>query len=297
VTTVSDQQIGGFAERRVKIENGSAARYAAPGSLAGFAIDRDENCRASEFLYESRGDDSNHTGVPAFLCEYDSVSRVRIELRNHVPRISESCTIDFLTLSVKVFQLAGDRVRFVLVFGHEELDTTQSRADSARSIQSRAQDETNSTGSDGLSFKSRRSDHRSQSNVLSVRKHAKPISNEHAIFSTKLCNVCNRGKRDQIEHSPDEGVLALESFGERERELECDSYRGKMLVGISAVDLLRIQHRETFGQRLARQMVIGNDYVDARLAELCNRLDCTRPAITRDQKRSVSILRSAHTRL
>src|SRR5215212_7948653 len=100
--------------------------------------------------------------MPAFFREYDPVGAFRIELCNHIACIGQGCAIELLSLSVQLLELARNRIRFVLVTRHEQLDATQCTSDPARRIQSGTKNESDSAGSDRFPLQARSANHRSQ---------------------------------------------------------------------------------------------------------------------------------------
>src|SRR5689334_22072755 len=234
--------------------------------------------------------------MPSLLCEHDSIRRRRIELQNHLARFDESCTIELLALRVQLFELARNRVCLVLIRRQEKLHALQRASDPARCVESWTEDVADSSGSDRPSLESGSANHRPQSDVLGFGEHLQAVANENTILTTQLRDVGDSCERNEIQHSPDESVVLLELLCQCERKLECNRDSGEILVGIFASHLLRIENSETFRQRLAWQVVVGNDDIDSLTAQLCNWLSCTCAAVTRHDQRRMRIDSCAHSR-
>src|SRR4051812_13641032 len=112
-------------------------------------------------------------------------------------------------------------------------------------VQSRGENKTNSTGGEGPARQSGCADQCAHSDVVCLREHLQPIPHKDAILPTQRRNVSNRCERNQVEHSPDEVFVLAERAGKRQSELERNTDRGEILIGISAAGPLRVEYRQT----------------------------------------------------
>ena len=67
-------------------------------------------------------------------------------------------------------------------------------------------------------------------------------------------------------------------------ELEGDADTRQLLERIGTTVLLRVQHGRCFGKSAGRQVVVGDDHVDAALDRKTDRLDARDSAVDRDHE-------------
>ena len=115
-----------------------------------------------------------------------------------------------------------------------------------------------------------------------------------------------RPYRTKIRFSPRSGaisaivneiLIAAERARQRESELECDADRGQILVARRASWTLRIENRERRRKRATRQVMVGDDDVDARRLKRSDRAVRTGSAVARDHQLGSRLVRGVNTRL
>ena len=194
--------------------------------------------------------DADHARVPPVLREDDTVRGVEVERLDELARARERPAIDFLAVAIELLQLARDRVRLVLVLGHQELDAAQRVAEPAHGIEPRGEDEADAARIERLSLEPGRADEGANALVGRLLHYLEPRAREHAILAAQRCDVRDGRERDQVEHAGTHFSLPSHCARERERELERDADRREILVGILTPVALRIQNRQARGQGL-----------------------------------------------
>ena len=114
----------------VEIELGDRAT----GALPALAALRDEDDRPVEPLDEPRGDDPDHTLVPALVPEDVAAPRAldgrqRVDARR---RLAEDPLLDALPLAVQILELRRERVGLRAIFRQEEVEREVGSTEPAR---------------------------------------------------------------------------------------------------------------------------------------------------------------------
>ena len=169
------------------------------------------------------------------------------------------------------------------ILRHQQLDAAQRVAEPADRVEARREDEADAAGGERLALEPRRANERAQPLIRGLLHHLEPEPREHAILSAQRRDVGDRRERDEIEHAVHRVLVAAQRARECERELERDAHRSEILVRVLAAVLLRIEHRETRRQRTARQVMIGDDDVDPRLARDFDGRERVRAAVAGDE--------------
>ena len=94
-----------------------------------------------EPLDDARGDDADHSRMPALFGEYDAIGRRQIHLENERTCLLERRAIDLLAPSVELLELARDRIGVGVVFAQQELDTFECVGESPDGIETRRENE------------------------------------------------------------------------------------------------------------------------------------------------------------
>src|SRR5690349_15643893 len=136
-------------------------------------------------------------------------------------------------------------------------------ANTSRCVEPRGEDVTDATRCERTIGEARCADERSKSKVLRFREELESVADEDAILTAQRSDIGDRRERDEIEHAVDRILVRAHRARERQRELECDTDGGKILVRRLAAGTSRIEHRDRRWKWPAWKVMIRDDHVDA----------------------------------
>src|SRR6202030_2556321 len=105
------------------------------------ARERDQHCRSSELFHQARRHDTDHARMPGVVSKHDGEHLVEIHRQYFLTGLFEGGVIYILTAPVQLLELARNRVRLVLVFREQKLDSPNRVSEPARRVQSWREDE------------------------------------------------------------------------------------------------------------------------------------------------------------
>ena len=163
----------------------------------------------------------------------------------------------------------------MLVVGQEQLDSPNCVSEPPDRVEPWRENESDATGGDGPFSQAGCANERAQTDIRRLVEHLQTISCEDPVFAAQWRDVGDRREGDEVEHAVDGVLVAVPLSYERKRELERDADRGEIAIRRRAARAFRVQHGE--GRRedaTARQVVIGDDHVDAGVLQRSYGLVC-----------------------
>ena len=125
-----------------------------PRSLANAILNGDQHGRAGSLLHDARGNDADHSRMPAVLIQHVRVAITHVGLLDLTHRLIENDLVEFLPGAVEFLQLASNRVGLIVPLAEQQLQPTLGIGDAASGVETRRQHKTHATRRQRLALES-----------------------------------------------------------------------------------------------------------------------------------------------
>ena len=234
--------------------------------------------------------------MPRRIREHDPEGRVEVEPFHVAHRLIENAAVHLLPLAIEFFADARKAERFVVAVGEQELHAADRAIEPSERVEPGREDEAHAACRDLFPLQPGAAHQCANSRALGVGEQRETAPHEHAVLSAQGRDVGDRGERDEVEHVEHHVLVAAQRAGQFERELEGHSNSREILVGRFVVVPTRIDHGERVRQRPAGQMVVGDDQVDSRRAQVIGGGVGRSAAVACEHHSRACRLRRRHTR-
>ena len=229
--------------------------------------------------------------MPRRVAEHDGGVGGIQRLVHELDRFVENQLVHLLAARIDRLQLARELRRFLRILGEQQAQTVVRIADAPGRIKSGGKNKAHVRSTERLAAEPRSLDQGTQTDPARVRELLEAVADQDAVLAHEGDNVRDCGKRHVIEKVQRQVGREAEHFDERLRELEGDARTAEVLVLRLAVGSARVEHGVRGGQLVARQVMIGDDDVDARGSGGSHGFDRGDPAVARDDQPCANALR------
>ena len=200
-------------------------------------------------------------------------------------------SLDFATLAVQRVELRGQRRGLVGRAREQAANAERHVGQPAGGIQTRSGDEAQIEPRRARDIAPRHVEDRSQTGMRAPAANARqPLRDQNAVHEIEPHDVGDGAERDEIEQCAevrlarlDERTALTQTRPQRGQHEEHHADAGNVLRRIRAAGLIRIDD-DRLGKRRARQVVIGDENVDAARFRGCNAFDAADAVVHRDDQ-------------
>ena len=300
VTAETSYQAGIVRGHRVQrvayMQSGHRARGALDLAFAGRREGDDRPVRA---LAQARGEDAGNTLVPAGVVQAKpprQTRRIGIDaqpLERH-QRFLLHDRLDLAAFAVELVEFAGHAPRRLGVFTHQALDTGRHVGQPAGGVQTRTDREAQVGGNRARDV---------APGHLQQRFHARTrapgtdtpqtLLDENAVVAVERHDIGNGAERHQVEQIRQrwlgarrglEPATVAQVRAQRDQQVEHDAAAGQRLARERIPGQVRIDDGIGIGEHRARQMVVGDEHVDAGGARRGDTLEAGDAVVDREQQ-------------
>ena len=262
MAAVADEQICAGTNAGMQIE----ALHAASAALAfAVLVDRHHDHRPAGAFHQPGCHDANDTGVPiAAPQQHHAVFQPLRFLFQQFLRGLEDLQLCLLTLCIDLIQFMGQLCGAVRVLTHHQLQSRNSVVHAASRIDAGRNGVADIFCGDRFARKAHLFQQRFQTRTVRVLQLAQARLDKGAVFA---------GKRHHVRHSTHSGKVAavVQHFFRRAAiqcgtQLERHARTTQALEGTGVVLTTGVYHGNGLGQSFRRQMMVGNDQVNAQFS-------------------------------
>ena len=277
-------------ERVADVKPRHGARRALEHAVAGIG---ESDGRAVVPLLEARGEDANDALVP--LC-IEQAQAIGHRLDRQVPQLGQRLALhalfDGLAVLVQAVQLLGHVQRQGRILAEQALDTQAHVVQAPSGVQPRAQNETQVGGGDASVVALGHLQNRLEARPGAPGTNTlQPLMHEDTVVGVQRHHVGHAAQGHQVQQFADvrlrEGVVAAQAAQARAQgheDVEHHPDACQRLAGKRAAWLVGVDDGIGVRQRLARQVVVGHQYLEASRLRRRDAVDAGNPIVDRDQQ-------------
>jgi len=260
------EQFGHRFQRLQQMKHGDAA----PRALRQPVFDPQHERGPVKPLHHAAGDDSHHAAMPAFAREHQGGIHIGDRLLDALleDRLGD-LALGLLAVFIQLVELFGQRSRLNGIVGEKHFDHIGGAGHASGCVDARRDAKCHLPGAGrGTRLESRHVEQRAQARIPHVAQPFQSALHDHAVFAGKRHHIGHRGNRHQLQQRIDQPLaprrVPAQGRNECVDQLQRHARAAQVLFRVSAIGTIGIEHGRGGRQLGFRQMVIGDDHVDAQ---------------------------------